>query len=205
MTGPERRIRVAGIVAHRRAGFRSEPPIVVIRRGLPVTNLDQTLVDCWPLMSGPDQRAPIIAAVSDRRTTPTRVRHLLNEADRLTGRAALYALLDKLQAGCRSELELWGYDRVFTGPGLPVLRRQYPVRLGGHTVYLDVFAENERTNFELDGTTWHGSVEQRERDLRRDAGLAAMGILVIRFTHDRLTSEPDAVRRDVLRILAARH
>ena len=132
------------------------------------------------------------------------LRHLLNQADHLTGRVALYALLEKLEAGCRSELELWGYDRVCTAPGMPVLRRQYPVRLGGHTIYLNVFAENGRTNFELDGTAWHGGVEQRERDLRRDARLAAMGILVVRFSHDRLTCEPDAVRRDALRILATR-
>ncbi|HKA68329.1 MAG TPA: hypothetical protein VKG85_04330 [Actinomycetes bacterium] len=59
----------------------------------------------------------------------------------------------------------------------PVLRRQYPLRLGGHTIHLDVFAENGRTNFELDGTAWHGGVEQRERELRRDARHAAMGIL----------------------------
>jgi hypothetical protein len=38
----------------------------------------------------------------------------------------------------------------------------------------------------------------------RDAALAAVGILVVRFTYQRLTREPDAVRREVLAILAAR-
>ena len=79
-----------------------------------------------------------------------------------------------------------------------------PVRLDGCTVYLDVFAEEEKVNFELDGREGHVSKADRERDLRRDAALAARGILVVRFTHYRLTHEPEAVRREVLAILAAR-
>jgi very-short-patch-repair endonuclease len=47
-------------------------------------------------------------------------------------------------------------------------------------------------------------VSQRERDLRRDAGLATLGVQVVRFTHDRLTLEPQVVRREVLAILRQR-
>jgi len=58
--------------------------------------------------------------------------------------------------------------------------------------------------WELDGREGHVSKADRERDLRRDAALAARGILVVRFTHYRLTHEPEAVRREILAILAAR-
>ena len=63
--------------------------------------------------------------------------------------------------------------------------------------------QGERVNFELDGASVHGSPRQRETDLRRDAALAAQGILVVRFTHNRLVREPEAVRSEVLAILAA--
>ncbi|MCI0685877.1 MAG: DUF559 domain-containing protein [Sporichthyaceae bacterium] len=203
-TAPDRRIRIRGVVAHHRAGFRAEPPQVVVRQELPITGLDQTLIDCWPLLPGPDRRAAIIAAAAERQTTPQRLRAIVNATERLAGRASLYVLLDRLEAGCRSELELWGYDKIFTGSGMPEFHRQYPVRIHNRTAYLDVYAEPERTNFELDGDAYHRGKVRREQDLRRDSALAALGIVVVRFTHDRLTTEPDAVRHDVLRILAAR-
>ncbi|MFC0505742.1 DUF559 domain-containing protein [Micromonospora costi] len=57
---------------------------------------------------------------------------------------------------------------------------------------------------ELDGATSHGDLRQREVDLRRDALLATVGILVVRFSHHRLVREPEAVRRETLALLAAR-
>lgn len=78
------------------------------------------------------------------------------------------------------------------------------MRLGLRTVYLDMFAERERVNIELDGSTTHGDPRQREIDLRRDAQLATIGILVVRFAHRRLVHEADAVRRETLAILATR-
>ncbi|MGW3785615.1 DUF559 domain-containing protein [Micromonospora chokoriensis] len=57
---------------------------------------------------------------------------------------------------------------------------------------------------ELDGATGHGDPGEREIDLRRDALLATVGILVVRFTHRRLTANPLQVRQETLAILAAR-
>lgn len=79
-----------------------------------------------------------------------------------------------------------------------------PVRVGSRTVYLDMFAERERVNIELDGATTHGDPRQREIDLRRDALLARIGILVVRFAHRRLVHEADQVRQETLAILATR-
>jgi very-short-patch-repair endonuclease len=70
--------------------------------------------------------------------------------------------------------------------------------------YLDVYDEETRTNFELDGAKYHAGPADRERDLRRDAALAALGITVVRFTHDRLVHAPGEVGRQVAAILATR-
>ncbi|MGS2618605.1 hypothetical protein ACVCAH_29350 [Micromonospora sp. LZ34] len=167
------------IVAHHRRGFAAEPPRVVVRGGTAVTRLERSLVDAWPLPPLVDRSVPLIQAVNDRLTTPQRVDAALGQAPRLGDRAGLRRLLDRLVAGCRSPLEIWGHDHVFTGPGMPAFRRQARVRVGAQTVYLDLFAEAERVDIELDGATTHGDPREREIDLRRDALLATRGILVV--------------------------
>ncbi|WP_030490604.1 DUF559 domain-containing protein [Micromonospora chokoriensis] len=191
------------VVVHR-SGFAVAPPQVVIRGGLPVTRLDRTLVDCWPLLPPVDRSSLLIRAVNDRLTTPQRLVAALIEVPRMPDRGALSDLLDRLGAGCRSPLEVWGHDHVFTGPGMPTFTRQARVRFGARTIYLDMFAEVERVNIELDGATSHADPAEREIDLRRDALLATVGILVVRFSHRRLTADPAQVRQETLAILASR-
>ena len=87
---------------------------------------------------------------------------------------------------------------------MPAFARQVPIRLDRYVTYLDVYHEDTLVNFELDGASVHGAPRQREIDLRRDAALAARGILVVRLSHARLTDEPEAVRREVLTILRNR-
>ncbi|MFF0152838.1 DUF559 domain-containing protein [Micromonospora sp. NPDC005203] len=193
------------LVVRRRPGFAVEPPQAVIRRGVPVTRLDRTLVDCWPLLPTVDRPGLLIRAVNDRLTTPQRLTAALAEVPRLTDRTTMRALVDRLTAGCRSPLEVWGHDHVFTGPSMPTFIRQARVRVGARTIYLDMYAEAERVDIELDGATSHGDPTEREIDLRRDALLATVGILVVRFSHRRLLAEPAQVRQETLAILASRH
>jgi very-short-patch-repair endonuclease len=201
-TADTRHLRGApGLVVHRRDVIDFESSNVVVRAGCPVLRLESCLVDSWPLLDGDARRAPVIMAIAQRMTTVRRVRDALEERLRLGGRRLFVRLLDLLDRGCRSELELWGYTQVFRGFGL---HWQVRVMLDGRAVYLDVYDEVAKVNFELDGRKYHGSVRDRERDLRRDAALAARGIMVVRFTHDRLVREPGAVRAQVAAILAAR-
>ncbi|MGW0505970.1 DUF559 domain-containing protein [Micromonospora sp. NPDC003241] len=193
-----------GVQVHRRRHFTVVPPSVLVRRGLLVTTVERALVDSWPMLSPGEQRTPMIRAVNERLTTPGRLRGTLDDTTRVPGRAVLETLLARLADGCRSPLEIWGHERVFTGPGMPAFQRQVRVRLGRRNVYLDLYAEPERVNIELDGATTHGDPRQREVDLRRDAQLAALGILVVRFARRRLVFEPEAVRRETLAILASR-
>ncbi|ROO61659.1 uncharacterized protein DUF559 [Micromonospora sp. Llam0] len=195
----------AGLTVHHRRAFAVGPPQVVVRDEAPVTRLERALVESWPLLPAVDRPAPLIRAVNDRWTNAGRISAALDELPRLTDRAALRTLLAKLAAGCRSQLEIWGHDHVFVGGGMPDFQRQYPVRVdGGRTIYLDVYAERERVDFELDGAASHGSPAQREIDLRRDALLATVGIQVVRFAHRRLVTEPQQVRREILAILDGR-
>ena len=191
----------AWLIVHRPHGTDAA---AVLRRGLLVTRVEHSLVDAWSMLPRARRREPVIRAVNERYTTAARIGEAVADAPRLKGRAELRRLVGLLATGCRSELEIWGHDRVFTGRAMPRFSRQVPITLGARTVYLDVFAESERVNFELDGATTHGDPRQREIDLRRDAALAAGGILVVRFTHRRLLTEPEPVRSEVLAILRSR-
>lgn len=191
----------AGLVVHHRGGFFCAPPAVLTRDGLKVVRLEGCLVDSWPLLSPLDRRAPVIGAVQSRRTTAARVRPELERAPKLPGRAELAGLLDLLERGCHSELEIWGHRHVFDSRALPPARHQRAVALGARKVYLDVAYETELVAVELDGAAYHGD---RDRDSRRDIALAALGWLTLRFSHRRLHTETDAVRRELRATLETR-
>ncbi|WP_212827906.1 DUF559 domain-containing protein [Catellatospora sp. TT07R-123] len=205
MTGETRHLRGApGVRVHRREGFGLEPPEVVTRVGLPVTRIEDAIVDSWPLLDGEAKRAPAITAVAMRMTTPQRLSEALERAPRLAGRRHLVRLIGLLDVGCRSPLELWGHDHVFVGRPFAGLRRQVAVRLEDRTVYLDLLDEQTGLNIELDGAAYHSSRQDRERDLRRDAALTALGFTVVRYSAARLYREPQIVRAEVLRMLTRR-
>jgi very-short-patch-repair endonuclease len=199
-----RAIASSRLVLHRRRHFRPEPPLVVQRDGLRVVRLEQALLESWALLPTASRRAPLIAALRDRRTTASRLVAVLGQSPRLRGAADMSRLIGLVDAGCHSELEIWGHDRVFTDPRLPPSRRQHRVAVGDRNVFLDRYIPVERVGVELDGAAWHGRPEQRENDLRRDAALSAMGILVVRYSHRRLVADPDAIVDELREILAHR-
>jgi very-short-patch-repair endonuclease len=86
---------------------------------------------------------------------------------------------------------------VLDVPGVPACRRQHDVRLDRGRAFLDAAWPEAMLAVELDGAAFHGSAEARERDLRRDAALAALGWLVLRFSYQRLTRDPAGCRREI--------
>ena len=196
--------RVPGLTVHRRQGFVAVAPAVVVRGGSRVVRLEQAIVESWPLLPDVDRRLPAIVAVRERRTTGARLLEVL-AANRYAGGAAEQRRIFALAAeGVHSPLELWGHDKVFTDGRLPKSRCQVPVRLPTGVVYLDRLYEAEMVNVELDGAAYHGQPGQRERDLRRDTALAALGYITVRFSHVRLHADPAGVIAELLVILATR-
>ena len=189
---------------HRREEFVCEPPSVVMRNGLPITRLERSIVDSWPLLDGDAKRAPAILAIGQRMTTAGRLLEALATQPRLAGRRHFKQLVDLLAIGCQSHLEVWGYRQIFIGPEFASLQWQAPFRLGQRIVYLDAFDPATGVDFELDGAKHHTSAKDRERDLRRDAALQARGLLVVRLTHEWMLSDPLGVRQHALAIMAAR-
>lgn len=186
----------AGLVLHRSRHF----PITVARGGLTVVALERAVVESWPLLVADEARAPVLVAVRERRTTTRRLRRELANHSRLAGRRALHQLLDLVEDGCHSELELWGHRTVFTGPEFATFERQVPTRILGRAAYLDMFDQVAALDIELDGRKYHSSPRQREADLARDAALAEEGIQTLRFSHERLTVDPASCRQQAARV-----
>jgi hypothetical protein len=115
--------RVRGLTIHRQRGFKVGAPLTVVRNGLRVVRLEQSVISSWPLLAEVDRRLPAIVAVRDRKTTAG---------------AEMRALFQLLGLGVQSHLEAWGHAHVFTDKRLPTSRAQVPVTLpNGRRIYLD--------------------------------------------------------------------
>ncbi|MGY1743961.1 DUF559 domain-containing protein [Blastococcus sp. SYSU D00695] len=177
-----------------------------------VTCLPRTLADAWGTAHGrrgrrgdvEAARGAVIATLTDGRARAADVRREADRRPALPGRRGLLGLVDLVDGGCGSELEVWGVLEVLRAPGMPAFVQQHEVVLPHAVVRLDAAFVEVQVAVELDGAAFHGSPEARERDTRRDVALAALGWVVLRFSHRRLTREPEACRREILAVCRRR-
>jgi very-short-patch-repair endonuclease len=202
---PGRSVRGSGgIVLHRAAGAYTDRRRV---DGLAVSPVERAVVDTWGRpgsLARPDVRVAAITAVRRRLCSPRDVTRELTRNARLPGRAELARLVALLADGCQSELEIWGCLNVLRGPRMPPFIQQRRVSVAGETFVLDAAYDDVLLAVEMDGAAWHGTRAQRERDIRRDALLATVGWQTLRFGFARMTSAPEACRRDIRATHAAR-
>ena len=193
-----------GVVLHRTRDLAD-----AVRRvdGIPVTSAERSLVDTWGRPMGTsraDLRGAAITAVRQRLCSARDLVYEINRRPCLPGRAALLELVRLLADGCQSELEIWGCLNVLRGPGMPSFTLQRRIEVRGEAFVLDAACEEVKLAIEMDGAAHHGSREQRERDIRRDALLATVGWQTLRFGYRRMTSSADACRRDIRSAYEAR-
>ena len=175
------------------------------RDRLTVVSAAQAIVDSWSLLPDLDKRTPLIVGMRDRRVRAAEIAAVLDAQPHAKGAREMREMARLIAGGLHSHLELWGHTHVFSDPRLPCSKPQHKVTLrGGKNVYLDRYYEELMVDVELDGAAYHGLPGQRERDLRRDAALAALGILVVRYSHQRLHGEPCAVIDELVEVLAVR-
>jgi very-short-patch-repair endonuclease len=193
-----------GMVVHRAAGTWGERRRV---DGLAVSAVERAVVDTWgrpALLPRAQTRAAAITAVRRRLCSPRDLRYELARNTRVPGRAELTKLAGLLADGCRSELEIWGCLHVLRAPGMPRFVQQRPLSAGAETFVFDAACEESMLAVEMDGAAWHGSRAQCESDIRRDALVATVGWQTLRFSYSRLTGSPEACRRDICAVHAAR-
>jgi hypothetical protein len=189
-----------------------QDPVVVRARGLQATALPRSLVDAWgdAHRARAERRTPelvrgaLLRAVRDRRVAVADVAEQVALRPELPGRLRLVELLEMVDRGSHSELELFGVQHVLTVPALPRCQLQHRVLLPDGPVRLDAAWPEVKLAVEFDGAAFHGSREARERDLRRDAALSVLGWVVLRFSYRRLTSDPDGCRAQIAAVYRQR-
>jgi very-short-patch-repair endonuclease len=194
----------AGVVAHRAPGAFDQRRKAA---GLAITPVERSVVDTWGLPGRSrhaDVRAAAIAAIRQRLCSPRDLARELARRPRLAGRAELDRLVTLLADGCQSELEIWGCLHVLRAPDMPEFTQQRRVVVSGRSFFLDAAYDEVQLAVEMDGAAWHGSHQQRERDIARDALLATVGWQTLRFSFARLTGSPEACRREILAVRAQR-
>jgi very-short-patch-repair endonuclease len=189
-----------GLVVHRASRF---PPVVLLDSSLTV-DLPFAVASSWPLLPAAQRRGPAVRATRQRLTRPADLSAAAAQLTRLPDRRGFLELVRLLERGCESELEIWGHLHVFDIPGLRHAKPQTKLHVAGRWYRLDLAYEAERVAVEMDGSQYHSSEEQRERDRRRDAALATIGWLTLRYSHRRLHADVAGCRRDTLATLATR-
>ncbi len=207
VTVPERvQPRTIGVVVvHRRRGFSVGHPHTVVRSGLGVVRLERAAVESWGILGRTDERRA-------RSSPPSATGEALWIAcSRRPRRSRIFSVAASCSGfwissatAVKASSKCGGHLHVFDHPDLPYPRRQLLLKLGARTIYLDVAYEAERVNVELDGAKYHLGPVHRERDMRRDAALAQLGWLTVRFSHNRLVTDSDQLRRELLAILVQR-
>jgi very-short-patch-repair endonuclease len=107
-------------------------------------------------------------------------------------------------AGAESFLEVHAMQEVFVGKQFAGLLRQHLVNTGQRRYRLDLFDPRSMTAIEADGAEYHSTDRHWQHDIRRDADLAALGILTLRFSYWDLTERPEWCRSRALQVMVGR-
>ncbi len=208
-TGPvhvvvDHRRRQAGshdLRVHRQAGWDDREDAVELVRGLRVTTLADSVVDSWPDLPRNSRRPLLLDVVRSTGLDAAGLTRAAARRPNIGGRRDLARAIALLGDGVTSELEALGVEKVFTHPAIPRSRGQLKVTCTDGVVrFLDRAWKEAMLAVELDGAAFHTSPEDRQRDLHRDAVLASMGWLVLRFTYAEVLRDPDGVRAKVLAV-----
>lgn len=182
-----------GVRVHRRSDFE-----VRRYRGIPVTTIECTVIDCATIL--PSERVERLVNQADvlGLTDPEKLRRAAARAGTRRGARKLLRLLDIATFQfTRSELEQ-ALLIIARRAGLP--RPLTGAIVNGYEV--DFYWPELGLVVETDGLTYHRTPQQQARDLKRDQEHVASGLRCLRFSHGQIRYEPREVER-VLRAAAS--
>ena len=196
-TAPGRRVRAEGVRQHRTGSVRRAE--VVRLRGIPITTVARTLVDCGGRVR-PDELGRVVDDALRRRLV--HLADLLHcHGNRHT--AAMARVLAERAPGHDpggSDREL-RVARTLVAGGLPPPVPQHTVLLPGRTCRLDLAYPDDRIAIEFDGWDAHGTFEAFHGDRERARLLVAAGWRVVQVT---ARTAPADLVRDVRALLLRR-
>ena len=193
-----------GVRIHRRSALdrTNAQPMIHPAARPPRVRLEQALLDACDATSATGAIDLVLRATQRRLTTADLVRTSINQRSRVRWRSRLLAVLQQVEAGVASPLELEYRRAVECRHRLPVgLRNVREEGPNGRSWYRDVRYVPWRVVIELDGREAHPA-ERAFRDLRRDNAAAVAGETVLRYGWRDIAGDPCSVARQVGAVLA---
>jgi very-short-patch-repair endonuclease len=201
-----RRLRMAGVRLHRPTDRADLSPVV--RAGVPVTNPIRTALDVGAVASVPTVGGVVETFLVQRYLT-VRTLEVALARHAVRGRPGVRILrevLDDLLLGAKppdSVLEP-AFARLLVSRSLPAPVFHHVIVTGSRSYELDFAYVDERIDVEVDGWAHHGAREAFEADRRRDAELAALGWVVVRFTWRQVVHDGARVAAQIAAVLRVR-
>lgn len=194
---------------------RATPPWLTLRRivevppsaswqGCPVATPDWAVVTAYGDLPRDEADEMVYRAVRQRLATPDELGELAARMPSLKRRKALVSTIAATASGSESYLETLALRSVFRGKQFTGFIRQHRIRADGANYRLDMYDPVTRTAVELDGRATHAEPIQRARDARRDARLASIGVLTLRFGYRDLVERPAWCREMVTSTMRGR-
>ena len=177
---------------------------------IPVTSATRTLIDLAAAFSTGRLQYAVDSAITKRLTTPDRIALRLDELHR-RGRPGAGRLQRLVQDALCKPAPHSGLERTFLRllhvSGFREPTRQFAVDIGWERpIHIDFAYPDLLIGIETDGYEPHAARAQWELDRRRDAALALLGWLILRFTRDDVYRRDDyvvATLTEALRVRAA--
>jgi very-short-patch-repair endonuclease len=180
------------------------PPRETTWRGIRIVTPAEAIVAGFGRVE-PRLRSEIVyGAVRDRLTTPRQLHNVLAVVPRVPARAALGSRIRAASVGAHSHLEEVALRHVFNTQEFDDFTRQHEIVIEGNAFFLDLFSRSMRLAIEADGARFHSSVDAWQRAINRDAWLASIGILTMRFSYHDLTARAEWCRERVRGAMRAR-
>src|SRR5437763_9962466 len=175
--------------------LRWQPEYHTIRRKIPVTDINRTLIDYAAVVPQILTERALEDAFRRGYTNEgaLRRRRAIAGGHGARGAGRLRAVLDARPAGrpARSGFEVMMLD-VLRQYGLPMPVRNYVVKVAGVPVAeLDLAYVDEMIDLEANGAKWHTTRRQRQRDAARRVMLEALGWNVQEFGYDEVVFTPE--------------
>lgn len=203
VTVPRKLPNRAGLTLH-----QGEPPEdeITVRHGIPVTTVARTLLDLAAVLPRDRLEKAIHEAEFRRYADSPSLPDLFERHRGARGLAQLRAIAAQRDLGervTRSELE-HRFLTLIHEKHLPRPEVNFRTAVRDGWLEANCAWPAQRLIAELDGRAAHETARAFERDRERDRLLQAAGWRVVRLTWRQLHDEPDALTRDLRRLLRAR-
>lgn len=195
--------RPAGVRVHH---LRTMAPTdVTVRDGVPITTVSRTLVDLAQVLPANELRRAVHEAEVKRLLDRREVASILARMPSRRGAKRLAELLGSSAPDPTNSEFVALYVRLCQRWSLERPETSVYIDAGlGWPTEIDLLYRRQRVIIELDGAHVHMTRQRFEADRRRDAALLALGYVTIRVTWHRLTTDGEALAREIHAVLASR-